>query len=473
MPRPGTTILIAEDAPPAGAVLDTGQAFFIGVAERGPESPQRVDGLRDYKRVFGERSGGQALYDAAYAFFAEGGTSLIVSRIVGESAEEATIDLGATDGLTATASSPGEWANGYTVEAVDAGGGQVAFIVSDPDDNEVERSYGVESSADAISWSATSDYVRFTPKGDGTLPPAATTGTLAGGTDSDTVDATTAAAALDRFDVALGPGQVCAPGLSDDVVHTALLDHINTTRRCALLDAPPAQTEAQLLDLATTIRAHEASRYAMLVAPYAIYPAEVPPSTITVPYSAIEAALIGINDTRTGNPNSPAAGVNGISRMALGLDMDYTDVEREELNEAGVTMAKIRYGEVRTYGYRTAAGPQEQNWLWFGNSRVVMALSHECDAVAEKYVLQQIDGRRQIFAKLEADLRGVCKRYFDLDALYGADPEEAFTVDTGPTLNTIDTIRRGELHAIVKVKCSPAAEWVVIEIVKVPVERAL
>jgi hypothetical protein len=40
-------------------------------------------------------------------------------------------------------------------------------------------------------------------------------------------------------------------------------------------------------------------------------------------------------------------------------------------------------------------------------------------------------------------------------------------------VNTIDTASRGEIHAVVKVKPSPAAEWVVIEVVKVPVAQPI
>jgi hypothetical protein len=128
---------------------------------------------------------------------------------------------------------------------------------------------------------------------------------------------------------------------------------------------------------------------------------------------------------------------------------------------------------VRTYGYRTAAGPDDTNWLWFGNSRVIMAIAHESDALAENYVLRQIDGRGQLFAALETDLRGMLLAYYNAGALFGETPQDAFDVDTSSAVNTIETIAAGEVHATIRVKCSPAAEWVRIDVVKVPVERAL
>ena len=64
-------------------------------------------------------------------------------------------------------------------------------------------------------------------------------------------------------------------------------------------------------------------------------------------------------------------------------------------------------------------------------------------------------------------------RYYSANALYGASSDQAFAVDVGPQVNTAATIAAGEIHAVIKVKCSPAAEWVVIDIVKVPIERAV
>jgi hypothetical protein len=63
--------------------------------------------------------------------------------------------------------------------------------------------------------------------------------------------------------------------------------------------------------------------------------------------------------------------------------------------------------------------------------------------------------------------------YYNAGALFGETPQDAFDVDTSSAVNTIETIAAGEVHATIRVKCSPAAEWVRIDVVKVPVERAL
>jgi hypothetical protein len=479
MPRPGTQIDIVDEGSPGGPNLNTGQAFMVGVAERGPAGYAELASMKQYRDTFGARTGGSLMYDAAGAFFQEGGGVLFVSRIVGPNAVSATVAFGT---LSASASSAGTWANdvSLTAEAPStrseqlrsgrAAGDPVVVVVAEAG-APVERSWPVASADDLVAWASEhSTRVRFTKGADNVVPAAGTTATLTGGTDDNVVDAESIAAGLDAFTYALGPGQVLAPGLTSDDAWSAVLAHCDTARRCALLDLPDT---ADSTVLATKVQNHDNEagiRFAAALGPWAVYPAETAPATVVIPYSGVQAGLIARADA-VGNPNEPAAGINGVSRLALGLSQDYSDDDREALNSEGVTLAKVVYGDVRTYGGRTAAGPDDTNWLWFGNSRTIMAIAHEADAVAENYVLRQIDGRRQLFAAFEADLRGMLLPYFDAGALFGDTPADAFSVDTGPQINTIDTIKNGEVHAVIRVKCSPTAEWVQIDVVKVPVER--
>jgi hypothetical protein len=469
MARPGTQINIIDDAVPAGAILDTGQAFMVGVAARGPVgSYEEIASPRAFSDVFGDRSGNPALYDSVTAYFSEGGSKLYVTRVAAATAAKATIVVAAAK-VTATATSPGTWGNALKVAFTTVGAGPSKQVVVTDGSTVVERSPAAGTIADAATWvNEHSDYIDLTLQSGATFPAAQMT--LAGGTSPATVagDVTTA---LATFDYGLGPGQVLAPGMTDDAAHLSLVAHANDKRRCAILDLPDNDDPTQLLSSLEAVRDAPGVRFTAAVAPWVSYPG---PGgvTVTIPYSGVLAGEIARADA-AGNPNQPAAGVNGISRLALGLSQSYTDDEREMLNEQGIIMAKLKYGDVRTYGYRTAAGPEDSNWTWFGNSRVVMAIAHECDAVAENYVLRQIDGKGLIFQMLKTDLIGVCMDHYDDGALYGDTADEAFAIDVGPSINTIDTIKDGEVHAVVRVKCSPAAEWVVIDIVKVPVERPI
>lgn len=470
MPRPGVDVYIRDGSGPATMALDMGTAFMIGASDRGPsDKALLVASIADYAVKFGARSGGSLLYDGVSAFFNEGGGRLYVSRVIGSGSVSASIAFGT---MTARAASPGTWANGMKVDSVAPGvTGTGVVITVTLGGVVVDRSPVMSTNDEAIAWSANRDYVRFTGPA-GTLPVAGTTATLASGANGSAAVAADYDTALARFTHDLGPGQVLAPGLTTATTQKSVLAHCDAQRRVALLDLPDTSDPTALTAAKDLLAGTSGVRMASLWAPWATYPADTPPATVTVPFSAAEAGIISRND-RAGNPNLPAAGVNGVARLALGLSQTYTDAQREALNNYGICLAKPIYGEVRAYGYRTASVPTDTNWLWFSNSRTIMAIAYECEAVAESYVLQQIDGRGQLFSRFNKDLAGVCMKYYDLGALYGSTPDEAFKVDTGPGVNTITTIKNGEVHGVVKVKTSPASEWVQIDVVKVPVDRAV
>jgi hypothetical protein len=489
MPRPGSDITIVDAQIPGGPSLDTGQAFFAGVAERGPTVATKVISASAYRSLFGDRTAGSLLYDAVGAFFSEGGANLYVSRAISASAAVASAAFGSA---TVKALSAGVWGNNVVLaslvpttlaERMAAEGfedGPALEVAGDPivvvvkyKGVDVERSPTLANVDALVAWAARSNYLRVTKGADNVLAASGTNATLAGGTDGAAQTGADLVTALSKFDVALGPGQVAAPGYTSSAAHDALLAHADNFTRCALLDLPDSSDPLVLSAAATRLRTIKGCRFAGAFGPWAQYPGPAAPSTVLVPYSGVQAGLIARSDA-LGNPNQPAAGANGVSRAALGLSQAFTDDQREALNLAGVTCAKTVYGDVRTYGGRSVADPtNDPLWLWLGGARVVMAIAHEAGAIAENYVLRQIDGRGQLFASLESDLRGMLLVYFNVGALYGENPQEAFYVDTGDAVNTPETITAGEVHAAVYVKTSPSAEYVRIDIVKVPIEYTL
>ena len=368
MPRPGVTVELVDDAPSGQAVLDSGQAFFVGIATTPPAEAVRLRSLAEYEDGVGPRTEGQVLYDSVAAYFAEGGAVLYVAAAAAEA--------------------------------------------------------GVDD-------------------------------------------------ALDLFPYELGPGQVAAPGITTTAVQDALLLHAEATRRVVLLDAADDDDVVAITAAATRLHGDPRARSAAFFAPWAVYPGPAVGSTTNVPYSAVQAGLIARSDAATQNPNLAAAGVNGIARGALGLTQTYADADREDLNEAGVTVAVTKYGTIRTYGARSVAGPDELTWMWFGGAREVMTVAHQADAVGENYVLKQIDGQGALFASFNADLKGMLLEHYGRGALYGATPEEAFSVNTGASVNTPTTIAAGEIHAVIRLKTSPTAEWVHVVVVKTALDRPI
>jgi len=281
-------------------------------------------------------------------------------------------------------------------------------------------------------------------------------------------------AALAGLTKAWGPGQIfiASPTLAEAPAgQSSLIAHAKANNRIALLEAAPASTAAQLGTLAATLRSNQDARYAALFAPGVVVPGVTSGTTRVVPASALVAGVISRND-RTYSPNVAAAGVNGEARFATDVSLPYTDAERDTLNIAGVSIVRTMYGGVRVYGYRTPADPNT-GWHLLSNARLNMAIVAKAEAIGENFLFSQIDGRRVKISQFGAELTGMLVPYYEAGSLFGESPDDAFYVDVGPAVNTLATIAAGELHAIIGLRMSPFAEYVVIEIVKVATETPL
>lgn len=480
MPRPGVTTQVLDDFVPAGPALNTGTGMIVGETQMGPvNTPTKVLSFRQYKDTFGSLAGGPDMYKAAYAFFNEGGLYLWIVRVSNASAF-ATAQV--ADWMDLTASGPGAWANaeppaddvGLVVDLVPSGeGGADDTYTWTVNLDGLPKEVSIPMRGD-IAHTFKSQYITIELVGEeyATAPYH----TYFGGGDDPTgaPPAEEVGAAFDTLRYDLGPAQVAYPGNSDPEVHALLDEHCTKYHRVAVADLPDTP-EPPVLHSAVQAIADLPGRGRQILSlgSKVQYPGETAPVVWEVPYSGIQMGVIarvdGLND-----PSQVAAGTLGYSRLAIGPKVDFTDDEREQLNYAGVTLGKVINGQFRTYGYRTSAGQTETNWVFFQESRVVMAVAHECDAIMEEFTFKTIDGRGKIFGRCEVALTGVCQRYWSADALFGETPAEGFRVDCSyPGINTVETIGKGEIHAQVLLRTSRIAEWIALDIVKVPLERAI
>jgi hypothetical protein len=370
-----------------------------GATAIGPVVPTLIQSLDQYIAVYGARTGGAPLYDAADVFFREGGAKLWVSAVP---------------------TTPS-----FFAEPVEAPKSKKA----------AEADAEVEPLA---------------------LTPAQLT------------------AALDLFVDSYGPGQVSCPGSVDPTVNHYLLQHAMDHNRVALIESPPAADAPTLISYAAAYKTDVGAIRGALFAPLGIFPGVATGTTRSIGWTAVVAGSIARNEGRGLNPNIPAAGVNGGSSFALDVEKRYVDTDYTNLNANSVNMAQYRWGALETFGWRTIADPVAQAAWWsLGFARLRMAIEADCGAVAERYVFTEIDGRGLTIADFGSDLRAVLVPYYEAGALYGDTVDDAFQVNVGPAVNTPTTIANGELHAVLEVRMSPFAEYVVIEIVKVATTQAI
>lgn len=431
-----------------------------------------------FEDTYGDRVAYSSLFDCLETFFREGGSKAYVARFLGPTPVIAKVDL--SDSTPATtlrvsAKSAGEWGNSLNVQVI-AGdsGSEFKLVISHDTLGLLEQSPSLADTTAAIAWAtASSDWVNASELAGTGDPVVAAAASMTGGADDRTnVTDTQRTAALDQFTKDLGPGQVSIPGATSATVHEALLNHAADNNRVALLDAADSTSAATIASAATAIRALSSNldRHGALFAPWAtIVGLTGSATTRTVPYSAVEAGLIARSDAG-GNPNVPAAGDNGIPRSVLDLTAVFTDTERETLNDAGVNVARLVYEVPKTYGFRTVADPDDAPLHWMlNNIRTDMAITAKAEVIAERYLFRIIDGRGLTTAHFGGELADMLNGYYEIDALYGLTADEAFRVDVGDTVNTVESIAEGRLRAILSIRRAPFAERVEVEIVKVAI----
>lgn len=471
MPAPGVTVELLEVS---NAVIvaptDTSVAFITGLSDRGPTTPAQVLSLDDFVKKFGDRQTYSIVYDWIQAHFREGGSLIYFSRVVGPAATVGTrnlLDAGAGVSLTVNALGAGAWSANYKV-AVVAGSiaGTFAIHITDAANNVLEDSGNLTNQDDAIAWSSGSDYVRIV-LGATALPPAVLAPTaLSAGTD-DRASVTDAhwLIAQNKFASDLGPGQVMQPGRTTTTAHDQLIAHAEANNRVAILDLPDTAT------VATLTAAKGTSRFAASFAPWYVIPGLTQGTTRLVPPSAIVSGIIARNDPSLG-PNKPAAGKDGATRYAIGLSQQaWIETDRSTLNNAGVNVIRDLYGSLLIYGWRSGTDPTtDSNWIGFGNARLYMALAAELNQVGQNYAFDEIDGQNgHTINSFRDAIAGALMEHFNNGELFGDTADQAFDVDTGPSVNTLQTIAAMELHANAYVTMAPMAERVLISVVKRPI----
>lgn len=477
--RPGTNVSTSTAVPPATAPVNTGTWFTVGLAQQGPVVPVLITSFAQYQRVFGLRGTYSATYsDAVEQFFNEGGSRCFVSRAVGTAATTAVIVL--KDSLAATAMSfsatgAGLWGN--TLKLVVAGTEGAFTIVVQQTVNGVaetlETSPVLASAAEAATWSKSSLFVIGTVTG--TKSPAPGTFSLATGTDEN-ASVTTAVyeSSLRKFTQEYGPGQVSLPGITTTAAIEALIKIAGEQRRVYCADAPNGASKATLKTLGEAVRvlAGNIARPGIIDGDWQQAPALVGGLGFrSVPCSAYRAAKCAVNDIN-GNPNRAPAGKFGILFDSLGKETAFTDAEVEELYLAGIMLCKVVNGQVRLYGFRTPVSPQtDPLYVQFNWVRLDMAVTWKAFAVEEEYYASQIDGEGVDAANYANSLAGMLLPLYNIKALFGKTPAEAFAVDTGFDVNTLAGESEGTLNATIALRRSPGADQVNLNITRVSITQ--
>lgn len=482
----GFEATISDKRPAKFAAPSDSNWFVAGVADRGPVGePTLVTSISQFESLFGPRTDDSALlYDSIETFFRIGGRNAYVLRLVGDAYDTATNiadNVSNADTLRIDAASPGAWGNNVSV--VVAVSGTNFTLTVKYSSVTVEESPLLATNAEAVAWaSANSEYIRLTDLGQG--DPKAATVALSGGDDDESgVDSTLIEDTLKLFTRDMGGGMVSLPGMTSSSVKEVLLAHAWEMKRNAFLDsqnisaaAKDGGNSATLASAATALRTKIGARLSGEFWPWATIPGIATGTTRTVPYSAVQAGLTAAAAAQGATPGDPIAGALGEAPWVLGLSqIQPTDDECEVLSLAGINHARVYRGTVRTWDNRTLANPlTDTNWSQLSQARVVTAVAALAEAVQADYYQRKIDGRGFALKDYEMELAGrACQPFYLSNDLYGDTPEEAFRVNAGPDVNPEADLAAGKIKAVIELSTSPGADYVSLEIVKVPTGETL
>ena len=478
---PGHKVIIGERAASPTAASSASTGYVAGVFQKGSTlEPVLVTSITDAVNKCGERVAAHPeAYDALETMFREGATDVYLGREVGAAAKAATknaVDASSKKTLEITAKSKGSWGNAIKV-VITLTSGKIVLQVQ-YNGVTVETSPELDTNAEAVAWALeNSSYITIVDISAAESGGDAKTQTLelAEGADKyEELGTPSVEAALSLFTKDLGPGQVLVPGGTTEAIHKAALTHCANNNRRAVLNLTSTASAAEHVARGQALRGATA-KFGALLDGWAVIPGNSLGTTRKVPMAAVYAGLIARNESEGRGPNQAAAGKRGKARYARELVSPRTDAQRAELNDAGVIGSIMVRGVVMVYGNVSLVNQTtEPNWKSFSGSRTIMAIAAIAGEALENYDFATIDGHGYIFKELEGDLAGTaCMPFYLANELYGSTPAEAFIVNTGPDVNTPESIAAEQIKAQIGARTSPNAEHSFVEIVKVPITEDL
>lgn len=460
--------------PSAPNIAPSGQVFMAGTAERGNVTqPVLVRNIAEFTTEFGGRTTYSELYDNVKVFFEEGGAQAWIARVVGPSATTGTLTLSdrqdpAEDTLKIDAASPGAWSDDLDIVVEDLAGTttQISVVF----DSEVVETFTGTTVAELVEAMESSVYVVVTNLGsDGVAPankPAEGTFNISAGNDDRaniSTDEYTDALAL--FDPSLGAGAVAIPGVGT-TVHSLLIDHARAyNRRIAILAHSSTASKTDLATAADNLN----SEYAGLFAPWV----QVATETGTK-YTSPEGYVAACRNRAHAEvgPWRVPAGQIAVARSLIGLKEDYNRTDCDELDAAKVNTIRYMASTIRLYGWRSVSD-DTANYAMLSGRDVLNTIVVEAEARLEQYVFQTIDGKGQLLSSIGGTLVGILEPMRAAGGLYeryapnGSLLDPGYLVESGSTVNTLETLSNNEVRAKVSVRVSPSAAMISVTIVKV------
>lgn len=392
--RVSVTVNTSPSSPPTAGPVSA-RYFIVGQTQSGPTTPTIVRSIREYAALFGARTGGASMYDAAELALRSGVAELVVCRAYGPAAAVATASLDSAK-ITVSAKYVGAYANTFTAAYTSATktltlvAGSVTETYTGTDAATLQTAANASSRFDVTVTSLPASNVSAV--------------TLASGTDDyGNVSWSTV---LGGISPDLGPGAIATPGVAHGTTGSALCAHAAANDRLALLTVAAGSGLSTATAAAATISALSGADHAALVWPSV----EVPDgsgSTKVVDPTAFAAALrsrahaVGIGES---------ALAERYARQAVDVapELVVTSSDWTTANAAGVSVIRTVAGICRVYSWQTVKAAKS-NLAPAQYRDMVNALSYGGAVILERYV--GMPGTAATYAAAAGELGGFLSGY--------------------------------------------------------------
>lgn len=475
----------------------TSTAAFIGKAPRGPvDQPVTITSYGDYERTFGGLWKDSSLGFAVRDFYANGGTTAIIVRLVAANATPATLKAG---DVTLSARSAGAWGNLLSATVTDDANPDLTGVTnpfnlllfenSDSGAREMHRNVVLAPSDHPryITTVLQSESALATVKAIAattTVPPAATykvdqsvpaqVGADGGDLSAARFTGGTTQAdkkglyALDRVDLfnllvipPFGPGAANADAAVVATAEKYCSDH----RAILILDAPNWSVADAVAKVPPGTEIGTTGKNAALFYPRLKQPNPLKDGAIeTFPAAGAVAGVIARTDAQRGVWKAPAgldAGLVGVPQ----LEQTLTDGDIGQLNPLGINCLRTVPGVGRVvWGARTMQGNDRvaSEWKYLPVRRTALFIEESLFRGTQWVVFEPND--EPLWAQIRLNIGSFMTTLFRQGAFAGMTPREAFFVKCDRDTTTQDDVNLGIVNIRVGFAPLKPAEFVVIRL---------
>ncbi len=487
---PGVTTTTAVRSGPASDTAPAEARYFcVGQFDRGlVGSAVQVRSVAELEYQFGTRVTYGAGYDDLRTYFEEGGAEAYVSRVVGPAATKGTLMLQDKAGsplntLKIDAISAGAWSADVTV-AVAAGtlGSNYYRLTVQGPVGDPEVYDNLATPADGETALTKSAWVRGTNQGSATAAPnnnpkiLAATALSAGSDDRASITATHHTNALSVFGPELGTGCFGVPGQAAATVSAACIAHAKTYSRLWLAATAVGQTDTQARTAAAGLLA-DGNDCAGLFWPWVKVPLGGGATKLISPEGFV-AGKRARKIIDVGVWEAPA-GEAGIGNFIVGLEVETSKTVGDQCNAANVNVIRTVAGKPRLYGWRSLS-PNTQNFYLLTSRDLLDVLRYQGEAILEPFVFKSIDGAGKLLGRIKGSLVALAEGYrragglFELiDQVTGKQIDPGYSVDVGPSINTLANLQGNRVAAQLAVRPPGCAETIALLITKADLTAAV